>query len=165
MQVKSIYALARGVQVLQDLQTSQCLPRAALHGRTGIPKASLRRSLKTLMERGLIWLRMLDDAWVPSFSLAEMAGRMHRDHELLEIASPILGALTRPHGSDRTQRRPRLIGGSDFLELTLETGDLKLELRRPGASPGPTPIPMAAPGACRFDIPLQGPAETVFIDI
>jgi acetyl-CoA carboxylase biotin carboxyl carrier protein len=29
----------------------------------------------------------------------------------------------------------RLIDGSDFLELKLEMGDLKLELRRPGAAP------------------------------
>lgn len=95
MQVKSIHALARGLQVLQLLQTSQGLSLAALHGRTGIPKASLLRILKTLMEQGFIWQRMMGDAWLPSFSLAEMAGRMNRDHQLLEIASPILEALTR----------------------------------------------------------------------
>lgn len=94
MQVKSINALARGLQVLQVLQTSQGLGLAALHGRTGIPKASLLRILKTLMEQGFIWQRMLDDAWVPSYSLAEMAGRMNRDNQLLEVASPILEALT-----------------------------------------------------------------------
>lgn len=95
MQVKSIHALARGLQVLQVLQTSQGLSLAALHLRTGIPKASLLRILKTLMEQGFIWQRMVDDAWVPSFSLAETAGRMTRDHHLLEVASPILEALTR----------------------------------------------------------------------
>jgi IclR family transcriptional regulator, mhp operon transcriptional activator len=95
MKVKSIHALARGLQVLQVLQTSQGLSLAALHGRTGVPKASLLRILKTLMEQGFIWQRMVDDAWVPSFSLAELAGRMNRDHQLLEIASPILEALTR----------------------------------------------------------------------
>jgi IclR family transcriptional regulator, mhp operon transcriptional activator len=95
MQVKSIHALARGLQVLQVLQTSQGMTLAALHARTGVPKASLLRILKTLMEQGFIWQRMLDDAWVPSFSLAEMAGRMNRDHHLLEVASPILETLTR----------------------------------------------------------------------
>ena len=95
MQVKSINALARGLQVLQVLQTSQGLSLAALHQRTSIPKASLLRILKTLMEQGFIWQRMLDGAWVPSFSLAETAGRMNRDHQLLEVASPILEALTR----------------------------------------------------------------------
>ena len=39
----------------------------------------------------------------------------------------------------------RLIDGSDFLELKLEMGDLKLELRRPGAAPAPAPAPLAAP--------------------
>lgn len=95
MQVKSINALARGLQVLQVLQTSQGMSLAALHGRTGVPKASLLRILKTLMEQGFIWQRMVDDAWVPSFSLADTAGRMNRDHQLLEVASPILEALTR----------------------------------------------------------------------
>ena len=95
MQVKSINALARGLQVLQVLQTSQGLSLAALHQRTSIPKASLLRILKTLMEQGFIWQRMLDGAWVPSFSLAETAGRMNRDYQLLEVASPILEALTR----------------------------------------------------------------------
>ena len=46
-------------------------------------------------DQSVIFQRMVDDAWVPSVSLAELAGRMNRDHELLEIASPILGALTR----------------------------------------------------------------------
>ena len=95
MQVKSIQALARGLQVLQELQTSQGMTLAALHRRTGVPKASLMRILKTLMEQGFIWQRMLDDVWLPSFSLAEAAGRMNRDQQLLEIASPILEALTR----------------------------------------------------------------------
>ena len=62
MQVKSINALARGLQVLQVLQTSQGMSLAALHGRTGVPKASLLRILKTLMEQGFIWQRMVDDA-------------------------------------------------------------------------------------------------------
>ena len=98
MQVKSIQALARGLQVLQVLQvlqTSRGMTLAALHGRTGVPKASLLRILKTLMEQGVIWQRMLDGAWVPSFSLAEMAGRMDRDQQLVEVASPIVESLTR----------------------------------------------------------------------
>ena len=95
MQVKSIQALARGLQVLQVLQTSRGVGLADLHRETGIPKASLLRILKTLMERGLIWQRMLDAAWVPSWSLADLAGRIDRDHQLVEVASPILEALTR----------------------------------------------------------------------
>ena len=94
MQVKSINALARGLEVLQLLQTSGALTLADLHRLSGIPKASLLRILKTLMERGFIWKRMVDDAWVPSYSLAELAGRMDREHRLVEVASPVLARLT-----------------------------------------------------------------------
>ena len=94
MQVKSIHALARGLEVLQILQTSGALTLADLYRLTGIPKASLLRILKTLMEAGFIWQRMVDDAWVPSFSLAELAGRMDRESQLVEVASPVLAALT-----------------------------------------------------------------------
>jgi acetyl-CoA carboxylase biotin carboxyl carrier protein len=38
----------------------------------------------------------------------------------------------------------RLVDSSDFLELKLEMGDLKLELRRPGRpQPAPQPQPAA----------------------
>lgn len=94
MQVKSINALARGLEVLQILQTSSALTLADLHRLTGIPKASLLRILKTLMQGGFVWQRMVDDAWVPSFSLAELAGRMDRESQLVEVASPVLAALT-----------------------------------------------------------------------
>lgn len=94
MRVKSINALARGLEVLQLLQSSGALTLADLHRLSGIPKASLLRILKTMMERGVIWQRMVDDAWIPSFSLAELAGRMDRESLLVEVASPVLAALT-----------------------------------------------------------------------
>ena len=93
-QVKSIAALARGVQVLQMLQGAGALTLADLHRLSGIPKASLLRILKTLKEQGMIWQRMVDDAYVPSYSLAELAGRMDREHALVEVASPVLEALS-----------------------------------------------------------------------
>lgn len=94
MQVKSISALARGLEVLQILQSSGALTLADLHRLTGIPKASLLRILKTLMQGGFIWQRMVDAAWMPSFSLAELAGRMDRETQLVEVASPVLADLT-----------------------------------------------------------------------
>lgn len=94
LRVKSIHALARGLEVLQLLQTSGALTLADLHRLSGIPKASLLRILKTLLERGFVWQRMVDDAWVPSFSLAELAGRMDRESQLVEVASPVLADLT-----------------------------------------------------------------------
>ena len=66
----------------------------------------------------------------------------------------------------------RLIDGSDFLELKLEMGDLKLELRRPGAAVAPVaiaapvvkaaaPVKVAAPviasgGGSEIPAPLLG---------
>jgi IclR family transcriptional regulator, mhp operon transcriptional activator len=94
VQVKSIHALARGLDVLHLLQSSGALTLADLHRLSAIPKASLLRILKTLMEQGFIWKRMVDDAWVPSYSLAELAGRLDRESQLVEVASPVLADLT-----------------------------------------------------------------------
>jgi acetyl-CoA carboxylase biotin carboxyl carrier protein len=47
----------------------------------------------------------------------------------------------------------RLIDGSDFLELKLEMGDLKLELRRPGAAPAITDTPTTAPAPAPVKVP------------
>lgn len=106
--VKSIRALARGLEVLQLLQTSGALTLRDLHRLTGIPKASLLRILKTLSEQGLIWQRMADDAYVPSFSLAELAGRVDREQELGEVASPVLKALSKNLGWPSVLAVPRL---------------------------------------------------------
>lgn len=93
-QVKSIQSLARGLQVLQLLQTSGAQSLADLHRLSGVPKASLLRILKTLSEAGAVWQRMADNAYVASFSLAELAGRMTRENELVEAASPVLARLS-----------------------------------------------------------------------
>lgn len=93
-QVKSIRALARGLDVLHLLQSTGGLTLHELHLKTAIPKASLLRILKTLMEAGSVWQRMVDDAYVPSYSLSEMARRMDQEHGLVEIASPILKELS-----------------------------------------------------------------------
>ena len=72
--VKSITALSQGVLVLQRPHATGALTLADLHRQTGIPKATLLRILRTLGESGAVWQRMVDGAWVPSFSLADMAG-------------------------------------------------------------------------------------------
>lgn len=92
--VKSIRALARGLDVLQLLQTTGALTLGEVHRLSDIPKASILRILKTLMEQGVVWQRMADNAYVPSFSLSELAGRMDREHELVEAASPVLEDLS-----------------------------------------------------------------------
>jgi IclR family transcriptional regulator, mhp operon transcriptional activator len=92
--VKPIHSLARGLQVLQMLQASRGMTLHDLFQLTAIPKASLLRILKTLMAEGLVWQRMADAAYVPSFSMAELARRIDGEIQLVEIASPILAALS-----------------------------------------------------------------------
>ena len=58
----SITALARGLGVLQIRQSSGALTLVGLHRLTGIPKASLRRMSKILMQAGDVWQRMVDAA-------------------------------------------------------------------------------------------------------
>lgn len=92
--VKSIRALARGLEVLQLIQVSEALTLHDLHRITKVPKASLLRILKTLMEEGMIWQRIVDDAYVASYSLSELASRIDRESRLVEIASPVLERLS-----------------------------------------------------------------------
>lgn len=94
-QVKSIRALARGLEVLQLLQASGALTLGQLHDLSKVPKASLLRILKTLMEQGVVWQRMADNAYVPSYSLSAMARRMDREDALVEAASAVLAQLSR----------------------------------------------------------------------
>lgn len=94
VRVKSIQSLARGLKILQLLQTSGALSLNDLHRLSGVPKASLLRILKTLGEEGAIWQRMADNAFVPSYSLTELAGRMDSEHALVEAASPVLARLS-----------------------------------------------------------------------
>ncbi|CUH75893.1 IclR helix-turn-helix domain-containing protein [Tropicibacter naphthalenivorans] len=80
--------------MLTLLQSSGQMTLGDLHRRTGIPKASLLRILKTLRARGMVWQRMADGAYVASYSLAELAGHMDREQALAEVASPILERLS-----------------------------------------------------------------------
>lgn len=93
-QVKSIRALSRGIEVLRVLQNSGAMSLHALHDQTHLPKATLLRILKTLHEQGMIWQRMADNAYVPSYSLSELAGRLDQENALVEVASPILEQLS-----------------------------------------------------------------------
>lgn len=92
--VKSIRSLARGLEVLRLIQVSGAVSLHDLHRISGIPKASLLRILKTLMEEGMVWQRIVDDAYVASYALSELASRMDRETRLVEIASPILARLS-----------------------------------------------------------------------
>jgi IclR family mhp operon transcriptional activator len=91
--VKTIRALDRGLEVLQVLLTSSACSLRDLHKATRLSKATLTRILMTLAQRGLVWQRLADGAWLPSHTLRANAARFDADGQLQEVAGPILEAL------------------------------------------------------------------------
>jgi IclR family transcriptional regulator, mhp operon transcriptional activator len=92
--VKTIAVLARGFAVMRVLQEMRAASLHDLHVATGIPKSSLLRILATAHESGLVWQRMVDGAFVPSYTLQP---RLDIDDTewLVEIASPVMARLTK----------------------------------------------------------------------
>ncbi len=91
--MKSVRALERGLDVLQALQTGPGAGLRDLHAITGLPKATLLRILRTLMERNLVWRRMADGAYLPSSRPAARAPALDDASRLVEIASPVMARL------------------------------------------------------------------------
>jgi IclR family transcriptional regulator, mhp operon transcriptional activator len=93
--VKTIRALSRGVDVLEQVQTSGGMSLNDLHHATLLPKATLLRILLTLQEKGLVWQRMVDNAYLPSHVLQENVRRFDEETHLVEVASPLMERLTK----------------------------------------------------------------------
>lgn len=93
--VKTIRAVARAVEVLQIVQASGGVSLNDIHRELGLPKATLLRILLTLQDAGMIWRRIVDNAYLASYSLKENARHLDDVSHLVEIASPILSQLTR----------------------------------------------------------------------
>ena len=93
LKVKSINALSRGLKVLQVIQNLGAVSLSDLHHQTGYPKASLLRILKTLMEEGVVWQRIVDNAYLASYSLRERARIINREQQLIEMSSSRMEAL------------------------------------------------------------------------
>ena len=91
--VKSIRALERGLDVLQALRTGQAAGLKDLHEITGLPKATLLRILRTLIERNLVWQRMADGAYLPSSRQTAAPLAADDASRLVEIASPVMARL------------------------------------------------------------------------
>lgn len=108
VQVKSIQSLARGLDVLQLIQTVGAVSLHDLHRMSGIPKASLLRILKTLSEQGMIWQRIFDDHYIPSYSLFKLADSVDRETRLVEVASAVLEELTQEIKWPSVLAAPRL---------------------------------------------------------
>jgi IclR family mhp operon transcriptional activator len=93
--VKTIRALARGIRVLQVVQASGGASLDDIHRATLLPKATILRILLTLREEGLVWQRVVDDAYLASYVLKQNARHLNDVSRLLEVASPVLTDLTR----------------------------------------------------------------------
>ncbi|MDB5663375.1 MAG: transcriptional regulator, IclR family [Sphingomonas bacterium] len=92
--VKSVRALARGLDVLIEIQRCRAASLHELHLRLALPKATLLRMLVTLAARGLIWQRLADGAYLPSMT-RDTGVRPDAMDRLAEIASPHLATLSR----------------------------------------------------------------------
>lgn len=111
--IKTIRALERGLEVLQLLQSTRAAKLNDLHRVTGLPRATLLRVLLTLEARGLVWQRLADGAYLPSYSLHERARGLDDIDHLVEVASPVLEALCKKVGWPSVLAIPRL----DYMEV------------------------------------------------
>jgi IclR family mhp operon transcriptional activator len=93
--VKSIEALARGIQVLDELRDKSPMSLADLHRTTNINKATLLRILKTLQESGWIYRSLGDSQYRLSYSLQQIKEVQEQSLALAELASPIIKDLQR----------------------------------------------------------------------
>jgi len=79
---------------MQLIQAAGAVSLNDLHRMSRLPKASLLRILKTLIEGEVVWQRIADGAYLTSFSVSERVGQMSREMQLIEISSPILEELS-----------------------------------------------------------------------
>lgn len=118
--VKTIRALDRGLQVLDYLHRSRNATLHELHLGTGLPKATLTRIIATLEERGLVWQRLADSAFMASHTYQPRPPQVNDEGFLVEVASPILGRLCQKVNWPSILAVPRL----DHMEV-IETNSPK----------------------------------------
>jgi IclR family mhp operon transcriptional activator len=111
--VKTVRALDRAIDVLQVLQDSKAMELRDLNQATGLSNATLLRILKTLHNRGLIWRRMADKAYLPSVGWRRRTNPIDDETRLVEVASPILEGLCRRVSWPSILAVPRL----DYMEV------------------------------------------------
>jgi IclR family transcriptional regulator, mhp operon transcriptional activator len=91
--VKTIRALDRGLEVLEQLHHSRAASLHDLYLATGLPKASLIRVIATLQGRGMVWQRLADGAFLASHTMQPRPPQVNDENFLVEVASPILERL------------------------------------------------------------------------
>lgn len=91
--VKEINSLARGVDVLNTLQSLRAASLHDLYNETKIPKSTLTRILYTLSKKGYVWQRLVDNAFLPSHKFHRTPSETTDKDWLVETVSPILADL------------------------------------------------------------------------
>lgn len=91
--IKTIRSLERGLYVLEVLQALRAATLNELYRETRLPRATLIRILMTLKGRGLIWQRLVDGAYLPSYTLRRRGQNLDDVTHLVEMSSPILERL------------------------------------------------------------------------
>ncbi len=91
--VKTVRALERGLDVLIEVQTRKAASLHELHQATALPKATLLRMLVTLGQKGLVWQRLADGAYLPHVDQVERPS-FTTSARIAEIASPHMKALS-----------------------------------------------------------------------
>jgi len=88
-----IRALARGLEVIEYLQSTSPTSLAELHKGTGLPKVTLLRILHTLQDEGWVYRGIGDDRYRLSYHLHHMGDNLMAKDALTEAAGPVLDAL------------------------------------------------------------------------
>lgn len=90
--VKQIASLGRGLDVIVALHRLGAATLHELWRETGIPKATLIRILQTAHDKGMVWQRLGDGAFLPSRSLDRFR-EADDPGWLVETASPVMERL------------------------------------------------------------------------
>jgi IclR family mhp operon transcriptional activator len=93
--VKSVDALRRGLMVMHAIEQSSAVTLAELHLQSGIPKASLLRILKTLIESGWVVRNELERRYKPAASPGDSGPHTHWRSRLSALAAPVRTTLER----------------------------------------------------------------------
>lgn len=93
--MKRVEALARGLKLLRAIQAHPGTSLHSLHKATGLAKATLLRSLRTLEEAGFVSRRLADGAYLPGRLASTPPHIQRRWLPLVEAAGTSLEALGR----------------------------------------------------------------------
>lgn len=96
--VKTIEALARGIEVVEALREHSPISLAELHRQTDINKATLLRILTTLQEAGWVYRSLGDSRYRLSFTLTNQMILTDEALQLAELAAPVLHSVYQHHG-------------------------------------------------------------------